>query len=736
MTIPLLLCVFGLHSRGMASLDLANFLEKNLIESGGSAVVPPSIPYSASTSGTVIFGDEIIFDGGNFHGTSCINANFPTAQNAAQNIVVVADTIRLQNPCTFDLSGGFNPGPNNTLVPAASGSLTLVANHIVIDPSGNLAFKAFGLRGENVPPGKLRIFTKRVTLSLGKEEAAIEANLQSTPFNLLQSDGTALTPDQKTRISDLIRQAATSTQSANHDLALVESKSTWDNDLSNLVLASRREAARNSVRSMEWKSAARYGIVVTPVPPLPPGLPPEAQTREIPTLSEFDDVVPAGDTTLKTLMSAWKVRELESVKLRLTELAANSNWPQFGEVASRLSSLQSISTISGHAEVTSQALQAIQGLLDHAPLAIPQSLDLEVAPGVHEGVSVLTLMSNRSVYAVPDMLLLESIQMGSTVYSGLLRQRQDFVEIQFSGRFAVSPPKERALRAYLAQKRLSYGGLATQLPLTTNPITFPGISPNSSLTVSGNSCSGSLVFQATNSVGAMAQLAGSGIPVTFQWKVSENGRSQAGDIAGLTISRSRVDYQALRLLGDKVEHILPADHPRRYVASPRYVALPDGSFAYFAGASPSIAPGQSAMLPAAIAQKNPVAIPPEAVVFDNGEDIEPSQAFRILSENDLVRDVTISDLLPENDTLTNSPFSRLELRIANLDNEDREVQVIYRTIGLREQIKVPFVSNFAVPKTRITGTVFYLNGGHVDLKPWTANSALIDITPDHLMTSP
>ena len=706
--------------------------ERNIIASGGAAPLPASLLAAGGEKELLILADELLISGGTYR----CNPDLAGTVNCAQNVTLVADTIRWEGACSFDLSAATFPAPNGG-ADTYGGDLTIIANRIVWGRGGSLSFTSFGQAPSR--GGRLRVYVAESLLSLAREEQLLDLKMMDGLEVEPGDSGAPISEPVRARLLQIATKAAEGPEAARTAQDYLARKSVWDDDLVSWTLVSARAVKRKELRSVSWIETAPLLIKSTPRPLLPNNIAPNTpDPRTTGSTQELGFTPPVSDEGLLQARSTWKLRMLQMLANSLRERSVNEQWSEFAQLLARLIGMQSVSIVGNQAAQAQALLDRISELRERAPVVIEERIAVRLGNRPEKFLTVYSILGDGRVYAAPTMLLLQPVHVKDKVYSGFVTLENNRSRVDFTARLSISPADEAALRQTLESAGRRYGGVFTRWILTPRDITSPGINTTGSkITVTGYGIAGTLLFdpESGSVQSALAKFADAGIPIDFDWQLTQAGRAARGTLSGLTLSRSRADFAALRMDDERLSPVLGGSHPSRYVAVPTFAVTPEGRIVFLPEPAPTLAPGQSAPLPSELRGVR-ATIPAEAIRFDVGGEIGPAFAFRVPDREDLVQTFRIGNRLPARDGLTGAYFTKLVVRIAYLSGDGLEEQIVSRTLSLDEEQVVRFLSNLGNPKLYISGTVTFENGGSVDLIPWITDSTSIDIDERRLMRQP
>jgi len=637
-------------------------------------------------------------------------------RNSPRNVILVADTIRITGPVTFDLSGydlDASSTIGHTLKDRSGGDLILLARNFVCEPNGKLIFRSSGGRGHDaVTVHDHRTSTQRRTAA---------PKVTAIPR-------TAVVPKA------VVRDHRTTPQEN------APSPSTGGGLGGNLVIAAERfvygsglhEAdAFRDLGCIEGLTQGGAGTVA-------------GRSGTVRLFDNMKDAaaelqqdrraygIPAASHSANYAISKWVTTLLDDAVtgIRVAGLTTGRI-----EAARRLRQATSLAdwekypVLPEDRPAFEEHLIDLDRLKDQYQTALwTSSRSLANPSGVPLQVDLFTDGRELRTRVAPTLSLVRSRVLGGRKVIGLLEfdpERPDIVRMEFEVELTVDPWLEGLLVAELASEGDEYAGIFSNWILTGREISELGIR-ESSVTASGETVRVSLTVDAARASLIMANLASSGgLPLTFDWQY-RNDLNLTGVWRGPGLSLQRRTDPAVELDGAGM-----ATNTSDVDLTIEYVRVGDD----FHPLNLTLHPGETAAVLPTGADPTQATIPAAAVAYSGVDPFRFESDFHIINGEELVEQITVTNRLGL-DPARGGALEYVEVNLTYIvDSDDTSYEVPagpYR-LSSREttgsEITVSFLKpQRALRRILVSGTAYYENDSLQTLTTTTFSDLTIKIT--------
>ncbi len=684
----------------------------NWIRSG--SVAPASIrirPGAKEKAVTVILAAEIELGGHQVYDTN-------GRHTAPRNVVLVADTIRITGPVTFDLSGhDMDPGSTagHTLADRSGGDLVVLARNLVCEPNGKLIFRSSGGRGPS-------------SVTAHDHRTSARAATASPIGTRVLSKATAPTG---TTVRDLRTQLRKGAQDPSFGGGFG----------GNLVIAAERFRFGAGLHEPEAfrdlgciEAAAQGGPGTVAGRPGAVGLYDNMKdaASELQQETRRASGIPVASLSANYAVSKWvtallddavtgvRVAGLTAGKIeaarRLRQATSLSDWEKYPVLAEDRSEFEEHLIELAELQDTYQSALWTSSRSLANPGGVPLRVDLYT-----EGVDLRTRVA-------PTVGLVRSRVLDGRTVIGLLEfnpEQPDTVRMEFEVELTVDPWLESLLVAELSAEGDEYAGVFSNWILMGQEISELGIR-QSSVKATAGSVQVSLTVDAARASLIMAKLAGSGgLPLTFDWQY-RNDLNLRGEwhAPGLSLQR-RTDPDV------ELDDSGLATNRSAVDVTIEYVRIGDD----FQPLNLTLHPGEAAAVLPAGADPSQATIPAAAVAYSGVDPFRFERDFHIINGEELVEQITVTNRLGL-DPARGGSLEYVEVDLTYIvDDQEASYEVPagpYRlssrgTTG--SEITVSFLKpQRALRQVLVSGTAYYENNSSQTLTTTVFSDLAIKIT--------
>lgn len=738
---------------------------------GMGSEAPASIPGERERGGsvmpiTVVLASEIELG----HQVYDTKGRGNVSRNVPRNVVLVADTIRITGPVTFDLSGDDLDRSSKRgarLLDRSGGDLILLARSFVCEANGKLIFRSSG--GEN---GGAEQCSRASESTCRSQRATCDVvhGTDGSPRDVCRWDstGNALANIAGCSSKGGIWTAVGSRYARNHPDAVPPGKAgACLTEVTNLVVRDHRSSprpastARGGLGGNLVIAAERFGLGtglhaseafrdLGCIDASAPGGAGEVAGRPG-SVRLFDDLkdavavlqgeprrpygLPVASHSTGYAVSKWVVRLLDDAitGVRVAGLSAGKI-----EAARRLR--QATDVVGGTYPLLAedradfeQHLISLEALQERYQTALwTSSRSLSGPGGLPLPVDLYTEGRELRTRVAPTSALVRSRVLGGRRVLGLLEldpDQPDTVRMEFEVELTVDPWLEALLTEALVAEGDDYAGMFSNWILEGRELSDLGIR-DSEVRVSGTSVQVSLTVDVARASLMMAKLASSaGLPLSFDWQYRDD-LNQRGVWHGPALSLQRRADPGVR-----VDHEGRATNRSDVALTIEYVQIGDA----FHSVRQTVQPGQTvAVLPTG-ADPVQATIPAEAVAYSGMDPFRFEQDFHIVNGQELVEQITVANMLgfdPERGGALDYVEIRLTYRVREGEASDEASAGPYRlsargTKG--SEMTVSFLKpQRALRQIRISGTAYYENESSQKLTTTAFSDLTIKITEEML----
>jgi hypothetical protein len=662
---------------------------------------------------------------------------------APKNIIIIADTLRLSGVVQIDLSGKASANVEKR----SGGQLMIFARHVICAEGAKIAFHGIPtfysspfnpptssgtLDLQNVPQaGRFFFGAESLELTAALKENILQRTLQRDDL-LPQTTREPLSQQKIDGIASLIDQTYDDAAVRRDLRALVGSKSTFDNELIDLVFTLRAGALEHALKLQPNEVFQTYLAAAeledpdmkqfTWMPKPTPGIFRTANKAE--ALVQFDP-------GFKLPLSEWVVRWHRAMARRITEARIK------GDRAALYQAFDAVEHFPGY-PIDSEAearylkiLGEIQKAQADAKLGlIVEAVNTSTTGSLPVQLDAYAEGTSLDYRVGPTNVLLREYSIGGKRKLGLYRfdsAHPNELEFYITADLTVNPALSKVLDEYFRKRSFRYAGQFTRWDLHFLGFdTIPGIvSEKSTVTVSGSLLQAKLVIDKTGT--GLVQWSTAGLPLKFSWEYLGDSKI-GGTLRNLLLKRGTRAEPLVSVVGGV------ATNNSALPVRLRYALAGDGRLLDFTPQFVELESGKSATLPLpASVDPATVKIPAEAVesIYRDVRDFD--QDFFGINDEQLAEEVTVSNELTINNVPEKGPIDYVEVRLVYASDASG---------GAPQQWSVnllPSPHSGAVARRwffrdkqgnrniALTGTLHYMDGSSQALKPLTTTQILVRI---------
>ncbi|HEV7573525.1 MAG TPA: hypothetical protein VGQ21_18670 [Thermoanaerobaculia bacterium] len=337
----------------------------------------------------------------------------------------------------------------------------------------------------------------------------------------------------------------------------------------------------------------------------------------------------------------------------------------------------------------------------------------------------------------PTTALLRTERIEEKGYLGFVQSdvsRPGLVKFHFSARLTTDPYVENLLKTKLAAQGERYSGQFAGWKLVAHMEALAGVSKDdTNVAVTGN------VLEATvavDEVGANLFLwklgSSPGLRFTVDWQYATEDRApQTGPAFEVYVSARRREDATVRAAGLKLRNTGNA------AAAVAYIVGAGGQVQSFGGSPLQLRPGQEVDCPCG-SETTTVDVPPTAVELTSVNPFSLTE-FYIAADQSIFHKIRVANLLPPYDEKRGGALRFVEIYLEYWEKgkpTDKHKIGPFRLVSAAQdgELRFDFIKSPASQVVvRVSGTAYYDNGSHSEVKPFDTEDLAITITPDRLV---
>jgi hypothetical protein len=693
----------------------------------GRKQAPPTISRGQYPT-TVVLADDIDLSNRTY------DVRFSTAP---QNIVILANTIRLRNEVVFNL----NPDPayvsSGTGVQRSGGTLVLLARTMRFEDgaairfNGSAAPDVFGryYASDGSRNGSVFISTERLELAPSVRSQAITKLSRQMPTPTLGAVGQLLTSDARAALLRNIASAYSEESMRDAITKLVNSKSRVDVELTDISSYLNTKAADNLLEREPGKAVIEAFLMTSFDSPLPLRGSIMASTS---WENLYDNFMP-----LRQAISRWSVRWYQQQLARGTTALLRNERAQLYEI---FESIERFPTREIDGEDIVKYNDAASRLIDlkqRAQLALYTKAVTTSVGGADVTIDAFGERNSTRLRIMPTNVLIKTITYNTQQYVGITSfdpTAPQELTFYVTADLSIDPRVASAVNNTLTQRGQILEGQFLQWRVKT--ATFgevPGlVSDKSSIAIQGTHLRAKVVLS-TDGLGVLGLATFTnrpGIPFSVIWEYLDDP-AYTGTLSNLWLSRATRSSPNITLSNNMVHN-----NEKRTV-SVRFVKTGNATFYTYGTQLPTVSPGQDVTLPLpqGINPRN-ISLPPEAieVTYTTANDFAD---FYSLHGEQLVEEVRIKNEIASTSG-RGASLSYLELVVKNSGDEsglDQVSTIRLAPSGLPGDEQSSWFIRPRQSPTNITieGRAVYADNSMILLKKKAFTLPVIHVTGDLLL---
>jgi hypothetical protein len=702
----------------ITALNAENMMVDNWM---GLTYAPEQIRSEANHDTTLVLADDI--DLGN-------RSYSLRAKTAPQNVILIANRIRLSDIATFDLSAV----EGTSFVQRSGGKLILIARELSAERNGFLTLHsratyampggAFHFSESPGNGGQLIVYVEKLTLAPEKQQLIRERIAGQSDTLLPDHIEAAISEEQRSKILKVIYATYPDAQVANGLTAIVRGKDRYDASLIDLLVHLQADVAQHTIYQDISGTVGNYLVSLDAEDPSLNNFTfPKPGPGLLHATGNVQEVFTAASGAQPGL-SLWVVHYFEKLQTRLLDAARQKKYVDMILLFRDYAAFPGYPIVTEHQTAYQQLLISINEMRKTVILPLRSRFVTVQREGMPErritAYSEGDSLENR---LAPTHILLREVTIKGRRVLGFYRHNPDQPDetvFYLNAELTVDPWIAELARQELEAQKEQYGGMFTNWNLRARDLVQPGIRPGAAMIkTAGSRIQATLPLDRRSGSLALFQFASrlGGIPLEFDWKypVDEN---ISGELTGLMLSSAHRLQPEITVSDGKVTN------NAKTAANIEYLQVGRHEFIRIEPAL-KVQPGQTIALPLRpTTDPSQVQVPSEAVSFDM-DPMSLLEAFYGMDGEELADEVTLRNALPRADTTSGDSLLYVDVTVS-YSIKGNEAYVQTERIMLQPTTAPGSEKTFWFLRTRqgerqvhITGKAYYTSGTSADLVPRT-----------------